>query len=58
MYRIALARSGYFFVQRRLAYGWHRVGPFYISRKRARAAARDLKCYGRIPNYTNVVEYV
>lgn len=41
MYRIRMARNGYFYVQERVGpYNWTRVSPFYWTRERAAAFVR------------------
>lgn len=57
-YRISIATSGYYYVQRLGSFSWHKVGPFFRTRAGARAYARDLKYVQPFVNRGAVVEYV
>lgn len=57
MYRILVARSGYYFVQRRDAWGnWSKTGGFFRTRTGARNFINDLR-YGRCCSGPRVVKY-
>lgn len=58
MKRIVLARSGSYYVQRWTGWRWLQVGPFFPSKRSARAYAEAL---GGVPNpysTSRVVEYL
>lgn len=60
-YRVMLATSGYYFVQRYDRFsGWKKVGGFFRTRSGARNFARDTKYRDTwcCPPRNNVVEYV
>lgn len=58
MYRILIARSGYYYVQEHSGWnGWYRVGGFFLTRTSARRFIRDRKGLDSIPS-PRVVEYV
>lgn len=60
MYRILLASSGCYYVQKKRTSGfwvnWHKVGGFFNTRAGARRFIRDHKNYNN--GIGNVVEYV
>lgn len=54
MYRILLASSGYYYVQRHVGWRWYKVGGFFNTRAGARRFIRDHKNYrvgGRVVEY-------
>lgn len=57
-YRIMLATSGSYYVQKLTTYGaWKKTGGFFRTKVGARAFVRDLQgCYCK-PQYDKVVEY-
>ena len=59
MYRILLARSGYYYVQKYSYGNYRRIGGFFPTKVAARGWANHLK-YGTCPRpcCTSVVEYV
>ncbi len=57
-YRISIATSGYYYVQRLGDFGWYKVGPFFRTRAGARAYAQDLKYVQSFVGRGAVVEYV
>lgn len=54
MYRILIARNGYYYVQQQTRYGWQKTGGFFHTRRGARTFIRDHRGYLR----STVVEYV
>jgi hypothetical protein len=60
MYRIMIARNGYYYVQHHNGYFWRKVGGFFHTKAGARALIRDDKMYRRLsPDlpFSRVVEY-
>jgi len=49
MYRIMLARSGYYYVQRRGYSSWKMIGGFYRTRRGAERLAEDLIAADEVP---------
>ncbi len=59
MYRIMIARNGYYYVQKHCQFaftGWNKIGGFFKTRAGARAFIRDFKRYQTTSS--NIIEYV